>query len=182
MIEEVTSQTVLEFWVQAGPKKWWKKDEGFDAEIARRFGGTHVEAANRLREDWLQTPDATLALIIVLDQFSRNLFRNSPNAFAQDEYCRSIVKSAMEAGTDRLTHEDINEFFYLPLMHSEDISDQKLCLSEMERLGKEGNVKAAKEHLDIIEKFGRFPHRNAVLGRRTTVEEQAFLDAGGFSG
>lgn len=182
MIEKVTPQSVLDFWVNAGPSRWWKKNQQFDADIARLFGGTHLEAASGLLEDWRETPDTTLALVLVLDQFSRNLFRNDPRAFAQDPYCCSIVKAAMENGTDRQARDDINEFFYLPLMHSEDISDQKLCLTEMERLGKVGNIKAAKEHLDIIEKFGRFPHRNAVLGRKTSAAEQAFLDAGGFAG
>lgn len=182
MTDIVKPDHILDFWVDAGPKKWWKKDSSFDAEIALRFGSIHLEAANRFKESWLETPDSTLALIIVLDQFSRNLFRNSPHAFAQDAYCRDIVKAALAEGSDKQARKDIGEFFYLPLMHSENISDQKLCLMEMERIGKENNVKSAKQHLEIIAKFGRFPHRNEVLGRQTTTEEQAFLDAGGFSG
>ena len=179
---EIEPESVLDFWIAAGPKKWWKKDEQFDADITREFGGLHMQAATGQLDHWVETPEGALALILVLDQFSRNLFRNSPYAFAQDAKCVGFVNSVMEAGLDRKMRPDIGEFCYLPLMHAENISDQERCLSEMERLNKEGNIKAAKEHLDIIKRFGRFPHRNAVLGRETTVEEQAFLEVGGFSG
>jgi len=178
----VGPEDVLNFWVDAGPKMWWQKDDGFDAEIAQRFGNTHDAAARGELDAWLSKPDAGLALIIVLDQFSRNLFRNDARAFAQDEQCLRMVKSLMSSGHDRKMRHDIGMFCYMPLMHSEDLDDQKECLAQMERLGLKDNVKYAVIHLEIIEKFGRFPHRNAVLGRQTTPDEQKFLDDGGFSG
>lgn len=173
---------VLNFWATAGPKKWWRKDNAFDAEIRTRFLKTHEKAQKNQLTSWLDRPDDTLALVIVLDQFSRNLFRDNPKAYSQDEQCLKIVHRAIKAGIDRKMRQDIGMFVYLPLMHSEVISDQKLCLVEMQRLGLENEAKYAKIHLDIIEKFGRFPHRNDVLGRETTKDEQAFLKNGGFSG
>lgn len=183
MPREITDPNdVLEFWTAAGPEKWWQKDVEFDTKIKSVFGATHAAAKSGGLNNWLKTPDGTLALVIVLDQFSRNLFRNDARAFKQDEQCVSIVKSAMDSGFDRKMRSDIRMFIYLPLMHSEDISDQKLCVKEMMRLELANEIKFAKIHLDIIEEFGRFPHRNKVLGRTTTPKEQAFLDEGGFSG
>ncbi len=177
-----TPTEILQFWSAAGPEKWWKKDDAFDAEIRERFGETHAAATRGELDHWTDSADGTLALIIVLDQFSRNLFRNDPKAFAQDRACVKIVKNAMNAGLDRQVSDDLVAFFYLPLMHCETLEDQHLCLEQMKRLNIEGNIKAAREHLEIIDKFGRFPHRNTVLGRETSEEEQAFLDGGGFSG
>lgn len=183
MINEVAKpEDVLEFWTKAGPEKWWSKDDTFDAEIKHLFESTHTHAKNGKLNSWLHTPDNTLALVIVLDQFSRNLFRNDAKAFAQDEQCVAIVHNTISSGFDRKMREDIGMFNYLPLMHSENISDQKQCVKEMTRLGLESETKFAIIHFDIIAKFGRFPHRNDVLGRTTTAEEQAFLDEGGFSG
>ena len=173
---------ILEFWMNAGPRKWWKKDPAFDDEIRSQFGSLYEQAYSGELDHWASKPDSALALILLLDQFSRNLNRNSPRAFAQDKKCVALVHDIMAAGLDRQMPKELAEFCYLPLMHSENLEDQKLCLREMERTGKQGNIKAAVEHLEIIERFGRFPHRNEVLGRETTAEEQAFLDGGGFSG
>lgn len=178
----IVASDVTDFWAGAGPKKWWRKDDQFDADIARRFGGIHMEASESLLDHWADTPDGALALILVLDQFSRNLFRNDPRAFARDDACVALTKKLMESGADRQMRSDIGVFCYLPLMHSEYLEDQDLCLREMERLDLPDNIKAAVEHRDIIEKFGRFPHRNEVLGRTSSAAEQAFLDGGGFSG
>ena len=177
-----TAQDVLNFWTEAGPKKWWKKDANFDAEISRQFGDLYQQACAGELDAWADTPDSALALILLLDQFSRNLHRNSPLAFAQDEKCVDLTKSQIDSGADHHLPADIRPFCYLPLMHSESLEDQELGLEMMEKFGVEGNVKAAVEHRDIIVKFGRFPHRNSVLGRQTTSEEQAFLDNGGFAG
>ncbi|MEP0940790.1 MAG: DUF924 family protein [Rhizobiaceae bacterium] len=175
-------QDVIDFWIDAGPEKWWKKNPDFDAEIEQRFGETHRRAAAGELDEWGTTPDGALALILVLDQFSRNLFRNSPRAFAQDEQCVSIVLAQMETGADREMHPDVMHFCYLPLMHSEQLEHQQMCIAEMERLENTPSLRAAIQHRDIIADFGRFPHRNALLGRKTTDSEQAFLDGGGFSG
>ncbi len=175
-------QDILNFWIDAGPEKWWRKDAKFDAEINSRFGALYEQACAGKLDNWASEPESALALIILLDQFSRNLHRNSPRAFAQDAKCAALVHQLIDAGMDRQMPEKIAEFCYMPLMHSEQLQDQETCLHEMKRTGKQGNIKAAKEHLEIIEKFGRFPHRNPVLGRDTTPEEKAFLDGGGFSG
>ncbi len=174
-------EDVLEFWANAGSKKWWVRDNDFDTEIKHQFETTHEHAKNGNLTNWLETPDTTLALVIVLDQFSRNLFRDDAKAFAQDAQCVAIVQNAISNGYDRQMREDIGMFIYLPLMHSESISDQEQCVKEMGRLELEDQKKFAKIHLDIIEKFGRFPHRNKLLGRATTMEEQIFLNEGGFS-
>ena len=181
-MSDVSPRDVLDFWIKAGPKKWWKKDADFDQQIASQFGETYRLACDGQLDHWSQSPEGALALILVLDQFSRNLHRNSPLAFAQDDRCVDLVKQQIASGNDRKMPSEINEFCYLPLMHSEALDDQDLCLAQMQRLDKEGNIKAAVEHRDIIERFGRFPHRNKVLGRETTTAEQRFLDEGGFAG
>ncbi len=178
----VEPEEVLDFWIVSGPSKWWKKDEEFDRDIKNKFKITCDAAATNALGHWKQKPDDTLALILVLDQFSRNLYRDDPRAFSQDPSCLIIAKDAIKNGADKAMREDIRAFCYLPLMHSENLEDQKVCLLKMQELNEEEYVKAAQTHLDIIEEFGRFPHRNKVLNRPTTAKEHAFLNAGGFSG
>lgn len=175
-------QSILKFWEDAGPQMWWKKDAAFDAEISNRFGTTYEAACAGELDEWEKDPKSALALILLLDQFSRNLHRDSPLAFAQDEKCVALVHRMMTRGDDRKLDLPLAQFIYLPLMHSEKMQDQDICLKELTRLDLPLNVKAAVEHRDIIRDFGRFPHRNRVLGRETTPEEQAFLDDGGFKG
>ena len=177
-----TPQDVLDFWLEAGPEKWWKKDAALDAAILEQFGETHEQAAGGALDDWENDPESALALIIILDQFSRNLYRNDPRAFAQDDKCLGVVKRLMASGGDRKLSLPLVQFVYLPLMHSENLDHQETCLAELTRLDLPLNVKAAIEHRDIIRDFGRFPHRNGVLGRKTTPAEQKFLDDGGFKG
>ncbi|PHS77967.1 MAG: hypothetical protein COB56_00035 [Robiginitomaculum sp.] len=177
-----TPQDVLDFWLNAGPKNWFAKSDDFDADINSAFGQTLEDAIAGKCDNWAETPDGTLALIILLDQFSRNLFRDDARAFAQDKKSVNILHAAIASGDDLKIREDLAAFFYMPLMHSENLSDQELCIEQMTRLNLEGNVKFAIIHRDIIRDFGRFPHRNAVLDRKTTPEEQIFLDKGGFSG
>ncbi len=175
-------QTVNDFWADAGAQKWWTKDDAFDAGIHARFSATLQAAQAHDLDHWQDTPDGALALILVLDQFTRNLNRNSADAYGNDNKALAVAKAAIQRGDDQRMRDDIMVFTYLPLMHSENIEDQRRCLAHMEATGLEGNIKAAREHLDIIERFGRFPHRNSLLGRETTAEEQAFLDDGGFKG
>ncbi|MEL7228945.1 MAG: DUF924 family protein [Pseudomonadota bacterium] len=177
-----TPEEIINFWRAAGPKKWWRKAEDFDAAIATRFGDTHKAARKGTLDHWADEPNAMLALILVLDQFTRNLHRNSADAFAQDAKGLSLAKRAVAKGHDAKMPEDLRSFCYLPFMHSEELADQETCIALMEAHGGEDNIKAAREHRDIIAKFGRFPHRNPVLGRAMTDEEQAFLDDGGFKG
>jgi len=173
---------VLKFWQEAGVSAWWRKDADFDAEINSRFGELHTKASNRDLDDWRKDADSCLALILILDQFSRNLFRDDAKTFAQDEYGLELAKYAVKNGYDDKVPEDIRGFFYLPYMHSEKLDDQEACVELIRASDIEGSLKSAIEHRDIIARFGRFPHRNRVLDRTTTREEREFLDGGGFSG
>lgn len=173
---------VVAFWREAGPDRWYTKDDGFDRAIETRFGALHSRAAAGEKDAWASTPDGALALILVLDQFSRNLFRGSARAFAQDAHVRRIARAAVDAGFDLRVEPALRQFFYLPFMHSELIADQERCVSLCHGLPDPGNLPFARDHERIIRRFGRFPHRNASLGRHTSAAEQLFLDGGGFSG
>jgi uncharacterized protein (DUF924 family) len=176
----VTPQQIVAFWRDAGPARWYEKDPVFDDEIRERFLATHEAAAAGKLRDWETTAEGTLALLILLDQFPRNMFRNNARAFATDPLARAIAAGALVRGFDSQI-EGMRGFFYLPFMHSEDMADQERAVALYKAAGDE-DLKWADIHADIIRRFGRFPHRNAALGRTTTKEEQAFLDAGGFSG
>lgn len=174
---------VVTFWREAGEKKWFEKDEAFDRVMQERFGATHADAAEGRLADWARTPEGALALILLLDQFSRNMYRGQPECFAQDAMARDIAQKALEAGFDRQVEPRLRMFFYMPFMHSEAIADQERCVLLFHELtGTLEGLKHAHEHAEIIRRFGRFPHRNAILGRHTTPAEQSFLDGGGFSG
>ena len=177
-----TPDQVLDFWFGVDPKKWYLKDDAFDAEIRRRFLPTYEAAAAGTLAAWENAPDSALALVIVLDQFPRNMFRGSPRAFAADPLALSIAKRAIAQDFDRKLDLPKRNFFYLPFQHSEDFADQDRGVELSRQNSDADGVKWAELHADIIRRFGRFPHRNAVLGRTTTPEEQAFLDAGGFAG
>jgi uncharacterized protein (DUF924 family) len=173
---------VLAFWRAAGPDKWFAKDEAFDAEIAARFGALWRAAANNEIASWETTPEGALALVIVLDQFPRNMFRGQARTYETDAVARAVADRALERGSDRMVPQLERQFFYLPLMHSEILADQERCLLLARALGDDEVTKYAEIHTDIVRRFGRFPHRNTMLGRATTPDEQAFLDAGGFAG
>lgn len=177
----VAPADVIAFWREAGPEKWFRKDADFDRAIAERFGAVHAEAAAGRLQDWAATPDGVLALIIVLDQFSRNMFRNRPEAFAQDELASATARNAIDAGFDMAVGRDLRSFFYTPLMHSEAIADQERSVLLYHALAPD-YLRYALEHEEIIRRFGRFPHRNPILGRYMTPAEQAFIDGGGFGG
>jgi uncharacterized protein (DUF924 family) len=182
MPDPKSSSDVLAFWNEAGPDKWFKKDNGFDRAIHDNFLATYEAAAAGRLSDWARTADGALALVIVLDQFPRNMFRGSARAFATDALARDVTMRSIEAGLAGKVDRDLRAFFYLPLMHSEEMDDQELCVELCRALGNEDNLKFAELHADIIRRFGRFPHRNPVLGRTTTPEEKAFLEGGGFAG
>jgi uncharacterized protein (DUF924 family) len=177
-----SADDVLAFWTEAGPEKWYKKDDAFDHAIRDNFLSTYEAAAEGRLSSWEGEPDSALALVIVLDQFPRNMFRDSPRAWAADPLARDVADAAIDQGFDQAIDKELRAFFYLPFMHSEDIDDQDYCVELCRALGNEGNLKYAEIHADVIRRFGRFPHRNPVLGRETTPEEQAYLDGGGFSG
>jgi len=181
-VSVASADDVLAFWRAAGPKKWFTKDEAFDAEITSRFLATYEAAARGDLSDWEATPEGALALVIALDQFPRNMFRGDPRAFAADALARAVADRALAHGFDQRIAAGERMFFYLPFEHSEALADQERCCDLFRALGDAENLRWAELHADIIRRFGRFPHRNAVLGRTTTPEEQAFLDSGGFAG
>ncbi len=176
---------VIAFWREAGPAKWYAKDQAFDADIRVRFEPAHHAAARGELDSWAADWQGALALLILLDQFSRNLFRGSAHQFATDPLARRITRAALAAGLDRHCPEDLRVFCYLPLEHSEELADQDRCVELCQALDTASGSdwsRWARLHRDIIQRFGRFPHRNTALGRKTTDEERAFLDQGGFSG
>jgi uncharacterized protein (DUF924 family) len=177
-----TPDDILSFWTQAGPKQWYAKDEAFDTAIRERFEADHHRAARGEFDGWAETAEGALALLILLDQFPRNLYRGSGHAFATDGKARAVARAAVEAGFHRALDADLRQFFVLPFDHSEDIADQDFGLALAAELEDADILKWAMIHRDIITRFGRFPHRNAALGRKTTADEQVFLDEGGFAG
>ena len=173
---------VLAFWRTAGPQKWYTKDSDFDAEITRRFLRTYEAAvADRLLH-WERTPAGALALVIALDQFPRNMFRDSSRTFAADVLARAVADRAIARGFDQRIATSERQFLYLPFEHSEDPADQERSVALFRANSDAEALKWAELHADIIRRFGRFPHRNAILGRAMTPAEQAFLDSGGFAG
>jgi len=183
MINEAAAPAeVLAFWRAAGPQKWFKKDAVFDADIRSRFLSTYEAAVAGRLTDWEATSEGTLALLIVLDQFPRNMFRGDGRTYAADAAARAVADRAIAKGFDQQVAHGERRFCYLPFMHSEVLADQERCLQVSRRFGNAEFTKYAEQHADIIRRFGRFPHRNLLLGRTTTPEEQAFLDAGGFAG
>lgn len=179
---DVQIKQVLEFWSKIGSEGWFKKSDDIDAEIRERFLELYERAAARGLEDWRTNPDGCLALILVLDQFPRNMFRDDPRAFATDAYAVEVSSGAIAEGHHLSMPADLIPFVHMPFMHSESVLDQRRCISLMHEGGKPDHLKYAIIHYDVIARFGRFPHRNAVLGRHTTPAEQAYLDGGGFKG
>ncbi|ANN77278.1 DUF924 family protein [Bordetella flabilis] len=172
---------LIQFWRDAGPRKWFAKDAAFDAEFSARFMALHLAAARRELDAWADTPYGALALLILLDQFPRNTFRGTAHMYATDPLARMFARRAIAQGMDAQVEPALLPFFYLPLEHSEDPQDQEQSVLLAQRLDPRTRDFAVL-HRDIIVRFGRFPHRNSHLGRETTAEEQAFLDQGGFAG
>ena len=183
-------ENILRFWFSdRASKHWFKSSDAFDAEIRREFEDTAITLAAAQAErggphKWEGLrPEAHLALIIALDQFPRNMYRDTPAAFAWDRYALAAAKRMIERKSDIHLPQQKRAFAYMPFMHSENLTDQEECVRLSDaRLDDEGTLKFAKIHRDIILRFGRFPHRNRILGRETLPEEQAFLESGGFSG
>ncbi len=191
----MTPADVLSFWFgPADPAHphgesraaWWKKDPAFDEQIRDRFGAAVEDASQGRLGDWAQTPSGALAQIILLDQFSRNLFRGDPLTWAQDGRCQELCLAALDRGDDQKLPHLRRLFLYMPLMHAEDAGMQERCVALFDALPKDapaelkqtlsGNLRFAEIHRDIVVRFGRFPHRNAILGRESTPEEIAFLN------
>ncbi len=183
----VQPEDVLEFWFEtAGPKRWFNAGAAFDAQVRRRFGAAcHAlrDAGSIADHPWLVEPDSALALVILLDQFPRNIWRGSNAAFDLDPLAREAAHAMLAAGFDWALDLKRRSFVYMPLMHSEDIEDQALCIVLCdERLGDaNGTARHARSHRDVIARFGRFPYRNAALGRVSTPDEVAYLSGGGYA-
>ncbi|TPN88231.1 DUF924 family protein [Mesorhizobium sp. CU2] len=173
--------SVTTFWRDAGEDAWFEKNDAFDADFRNRFLGLHYAAARRECDDWNAHAEGSLALMILLDQFPRNCFRGTGHMYATDPLARYFAGKAIAAGQDLELQELVRVFLYLPFEHSEFLADQERSV-ELTAAKAPEYLKYADEHLEIIRRFGRFPHRNRMLGRETTAEEQAFLDGGGFSG
>lgn len=181
-VDDIKPADILAFWREAGRISWYKRDDAFDAEVKRRFLPLWRKAAAGQLASWEESDDGALALVVVLDQFPRNMFRGTPQAFASDALARDVARRAIDRGADRRVDPALLEFLYMPFMHSEHLPDQLHCVALFQDTDNAENLKYAEEHADIIRRFGRFPHRNRLLGRETTEDEQAFLDNGGFSG
>ena len=181
MSGQQTPAQILAFWRAVGPQRWFVKDAGVDADT-RRFLPAYAAAASGRLADWERTPEGALALLIVLDQFPRNMFRGEARAYAADPLARAVAGRAIARGFDQEFAIPERRFFYLPYMHSEDLADQERCRALCRAAQDAVGVEHADVHADIVRRFGRFPHRNAALGRETTAEERAFLAEGGFAG
>jgi uncharacterized protein (DUF924 family) len=172
---------VVDFWRDAGPGRWFAKDPDFDRRFREHFFTLYEKATRGELADWLKTPNGALALVLLLDQYPRNSFRDTPRMYATDAAARDVADAAVAAGHDRAVEDGLQVFFYLPFGHSEDVADQERSVALCERLG-EPTLTLAKHHRDIVRRFGRFPHRNPILGRTMRPEEKRFLDEGGFAG
>lgn len=180
-------EDVLDFWFdQAGPKAWFAADAAFDARVRRMLGPachSFLQSRSVLDHPWMVEPDSALALVIILDQAPRNVWRGSNAAFRLDPLAREAALAMLKAGFDWALPKERRAFVYLPFSHSEDIEDQALAVLMCEdRLGVDSeNTRHARAHMDVIARFGRFPHRNAVLGRTPRAEEIRFLEEGGYA-
>lgn len=179
MLHDDPPAAVVQFWREAGPRRWFRQDDAFDALFRSRFLRAHQEAAAGRLACWQESAEGALALVLLLDQFPRNAFRGTPRMYATDALARAAAAAAIAAEHDRHVDAQLRQFFYLPFMHSEELADLDRCCALMQPLAGE-NLRYARHHRDIVARFGRFPHRNAVLGRESTPEEERFLAESGF--
>ena len=175
------SNQVITFWREAGAAKWFARDDAFDAEFRQRFESAHFAAARGEYEAWMESGEGALALQILLDQFPRNSFRGTAHSYATDGLARHYAQRAVEAGLDRDIEAPLRVFCYMAFEHSESLPHQDQAVSLIATLGDAEFLRYAELHRDVIQRFGRFPHRNAALGRETTHEERDYLANGGFS-
>ena len=177
-----TPAQVVGYWRDAGPGKWFERDEAFDSALRERFEAAHFAAARGEHDAWTATAEGGLALLVLLDQFPRNCFRGSAHSYATDGLARRHARNAIVAGFDLQVEAALRLFFYLPFEHSEAMPDQDYAIQLIAGIGNQELMKFAVLHRDLIAGFGRFPHRNASLGRESTPEELDYLANGGFSG
>ena len=180
----IDAKDVIDFWVdQVGPKGWYIQDTDLDAKIKSKFESLWWDIYNGGHGLWLTYPNGALAYIIVTDQFSRNMFRGAGTAFGTDRLALAAAKSSIKRGWDLRITEPVRQFFYMPLMHSESLTDQdravRMFMTRMPDTGA-GNLLHARAHREVIRNFGRFPGRNAALNRRATAHEAAYEASGGY--
>ncbi len=180
-MSDVTPGDVVAFWRDAGPAKWFRGGAEFDAQFRAGFLAAHEAAAAGRLDPWQAHADGALALLLLLDQFPRNAFRGTPRVYATDARARQVADAAIRAGFDGAVDAELRPFFYLPFMHSEAIADQERSVALNGTVGGE-SLRWALHHRDVVRRYGRFPHRNAVLGRVSTPDEERFLAEGGFTG
>ncbi|MDP3254688.1 MAG: DUF924 family protein [Bosea sp. (in: a-proteobacteria)] len=176
-----TAQSVIDFWRDAGAERWFRKDAAFDSLFRERFLSLHFAAARRELDGWADSAPGSLALAILLDQLPRNGFRGTAHMYATDPLARHFARLAQARGHGEAIEPELRLFLHLPFCHSEDVADQDLSVALSTPLGGEA-AEHAEGHREVVRRFGRFPHRNALLGRETTPEEAAFLAEGGFAG
>jgi uncharacterized protein (DUF924 family) len=177
-----SQEEIIAFWEEAGPEKWFSRDDAFDAQIRERFLATYEAAVAGDLADWDESPVVALALLILLDQLPRNMFRGTTKVYATDAMALTIAEHAIEAGHHKAFKPPMSRFFILPLTHAEDLAAQDRAVALNEELGDADGAKWARHHRDIVARFGRFPHRNEILGRENTPEEAKFLEESGFRG
>lgn len=182
MQQTIQPTDILNFWTEAGGDRWFAKDAEFDGRLTIRFAQALAAARTGMLDRWADTPAGGLALVILLDQFSRNIHRGTPLMFAGDRSALHLAKTCISRGFHRAAPPPSSLWFVMPFEHAEDLDAQWRGLALFESLGLNSMVYWAKLHLDVIARFGRFPHRNAVLGRTSTAEERTYLAEGGFSG
>ncbi|MBL8791736.1 MAG: DUF924 domain-containing protein [Rhizobiales bacterium] len=175
-------ETVIRIWQEAGESRWFTRDAAFDGFLRTRFGTALSEARQGAFDHWAATADGTLALVILLDQFSRNIHRGSPLAFAADPKALALAKAAVTQGHHARMVPPRAQWLVMPFEHAEDMDCQYRAVALFTVMGLSGMAHWAQVHLDIIARFGRFPHRNVILGRPSTAAEIAFLESGGFAG
>lgn len=174
-------RAVIDFWRDAGSKRWFAKDAQFDQDFRERFLTLHLAAARRELHSWAGEARSALALLILLDQFPRNAFRGTAHMFATDPLACHYARQMIDAGLDAQVEDDLQQFCYLPFEHSERLEDQNLSVAFNRGIDAD-TLHYAELHREIIARFGRFPHRNALLGRESSSEELEFLRDGGFAG
>jgi len=173
-----TPQDILDFWYAPDMRtKWFASTPQIDAMMRERFEQVWESAHTGTLESWNNTPTGCLALVIVLDQFPLNMFRGTAKSFSTEQQAVAVTKQAITQGYDQQIDKEHVAFLYLPLMHSENLVDQDLCVTLFEAAGLENNLRFARHHHEIVRRFGRFPHRNAILGRTSSAEELAYLDS-----
>ena len=178
----IQPQEILTFWFEEiSPAQWWRKNSAFDTALRQRFGAIHRTATDDGLAHWRGDAYGRLAEIIVLDQFSRNLFRNQAEAFASDDIALQLAEDTIKLGLDQALPPAKRAFLYMPFMHAESLEQQRNSVKLFATIAETGNLRSAHQHFNVIKKFGRFPHRNAPLGRPSTPAEEIFLRQPGAS-